>query len=244
MQLDVRYSHIENMGDITKEHKVSWKKVKGFFRKKYQNWYSQSSVLIKQLLPDRYEEFVDLYRPDPKRRKIDAVTYKIQDWLNGVGSATDHYGEKYFDDFAIASMRFNTQYEILVSLRDRFESSLFEIKTILQADLHDSELDSARELLKNGYHRAAGIIAGVTIEGHLKVVCDNHKLKISQKNPTISTLNDTLKKGSVIDIPMFRFIQRMSDIRNLCGHKRERDPTNEEVSELIDGTDKVIKTVF
>lgn len=39
-------------------------------------------------------------------------------------------------------------------------------------------------------------------------------------------------------------IQFLGDIRNKCGHKNPIDPTVEEVSELIAGAYKVIKTIF
>jgi len=53
-----------------------------------------------------------------------------------------------------------------------------------------------------------------------------------------------LKNGSVIDTPMWRFIQHLGDIRNLCDHNKDRDPTKEEVEDLISGVQKVIKTLF
>ena len=56
--------------------------------------------------------------------------------------------------------------------------------------------------------------------------------------------NQVLKDRDVIDIVMWRFIQRLGDIRNLCDHNKEEEPTQAAVAELIDGTDRVIKTIF
>jgi hypothetical protein len=80
-------------------------------------------------------------------------------------------------------------------------------------------------------------------EKHLEEVCHNHNVAV-KKNPTMSTLNDALKDKDVIDVPEWRFIQRLGDLRNLCDHNRKREPTEEEVLELIDGVDKIMKTVF
>ena len=96
---------------------------------------------------------------------------------------------------------------ILRSANSRFESSLFDIKQILQAHLFDSELDAARELSKNGFLRAAGAIAGVVLERHLGQVCANHQLVTRKKNPSISEWNDLLKNGGTVDVPAWRFIQ-------------------------------------
>jgi hypothetical protein len=42
----------------------------------------------------------------------------------------------------------------------------------------------------------------------------------------------------------WRFIQHLADITNLCDHNKEREPTEEEVQELIEGVSKVVKTTF
>jgi hypothetical protein len=61
---------------------------------------------------------------------------------------------------------------------------------------------------------------------------------------TISSLNDALKDASVLQLPEWRRIQHLGDIRNLCGHVREREPSADEVNGLIDGVDKVVKTII
>lgn len=131
----------------------------------------------------------------------------------------------------------------LKAAKSRFESSIFEIRQIVQADLFDSELSSARELLNNRFLRGAGAIAGVVIEKHLAQVCSDHNVKITKKNPGISDLNEALKAASVIDVPQWRHITLMGDYRNLCDHNKQKEPTTEQVSDLIDGADKILKTI-
>lgn len=53
-----------------------------------------------------------------------------------------------------------------------------------------------------------------------------------------------LKDEGTIDTQMWRFIQRLGDLRNLCGHDKERDPSREEVDDLISGTRRTISTPF
>ena len=113
----------------------------------------------------------------------------------------------------------------------------------MQADLFDSEIDAARELLKNKFLRAAGAIAGVVLEKHLHQVCDDHGVKITKKNPSISDLNELLKANAIIDIPQWRHIALLGDIRNLCDHNKQKEPTAQQINDLIDGTDKVLKTI-
>ena len=122
--------------------------------------------------------------------------------------------------------------------------SLFDLKGLLQADLFDSELDAAKELGKKGFLRGSGAVAGVVLEKHLSQVCDNHGVKSRKKHPSISDYYQLLKDNEIIDKIEWRFIQRLGDLRNLCAHKKDREPTKEDITELIEGVDKVIKTVF
>jgi hypothetical protein len=215
----------------------------------YQKWYSEAQEVIKQILPNRYNEFNQLYcdYSDAKRKSIDLnnLTYNIRDWLLGIRASVDkRTGEKRFEDFGAVVMRFLNQLYILKSAESRFESSLFDIKQLVQADLFDSELEAARELNKKGFMRGAGAIAGVVLEKHLSQVCENHKLKVTKKNPTINDFNQLLKDNDVIDIPTWRFIQHLADLRNLCDHDKKRDPKKEEIEELIQGVEKIIKNIF
>ena len=84
----------------------------------------------------------------------------------------------------------------------------------------------------------------MVLEKHLGQVVENHSIKSRKKNPTISDFNELLKEGGVLDVPSWRQVQRLGDIRNLCDHSREREPTMDEVDELITGVEKYTKTLF
>jgi len=235
----------EQLKKLNKDEIAIVKKLNNFFEINYQGWYTEAIAVVKLLIPDRLVEFVELYKGDGKRKDISATTYNMQDWLKGSRVAEDEYtGEKAFDDLAAVSMRFTNQYQILMSAEKRFTSSLLDIKQLVQADFFDSEIEISKELLKKGFYRAAGVICGVIIEKHLSQVCNNHSVTIPKKHPTISDFNDTLKSNNVIEISSWRFIQRLGDLRNICGHNKDKEPSKDEVNELIEGTDKLIKTVY
>ena len=240
IQLRSQARHEELEGD----HKDVYASVKDRFERDYQRWYTEAYSVIKQLLPDRLAEVEQLYVGQGRRKTIDSTTFTIQDWMNGIRARTNAHGEKYFDDMAIVSARVHTQVAILKSVESRFDSALFDIRQLVQADLFDSELDVARELAGRGFLRAAGAVAGVVLESHLGQVADNHNIRTRKRNPTISDFNDLLKEGNVLDVPSWRQIQRLSDIRNLCAHDKQREPSEEEVEELIRGTEKYTKTLL
>ena len=213
------------------------------FKDEYQQWYSEALTLVRQLLPDRLSDFTDYYER-PKSRKLQDLSrssYVIADYLNGT-IISDGLGNEVAGPEA-AIPKFRQQLNIVKAMRARFRSSLFDIRQLVQADLFDSELDSAKELAKNKFTRAAGAVAGVVLERHLKEVCGNRGVKVRKKEPQISDLNDILKGATVIDTPEWLSIKRLGVIRNLCGHDKKSEPTTEQVEELIRGVEKVTKTL-
>lgn len=210
------------------------------FKENYEKWYSMAMQVVKQLLPDRYEDFVRQYRND-KRKETDSLTYTISDYLLGIVATR---GVHTVVDTKAGVPKFEQQLNILQSARERFERAIFDIRQILQADMFDDELDAARELLKKGFGRAAGALAGVVIERHLCEICENHKISIKKQNPTINDYNEALKNAETVDVATWRFVQHLGDLRNLCSHKKDREPKAEEIEELIAGTAKVTKTVY
>lgn len=213
------------------------------FKSEYEKWYSEALEVIKQVLPSRLEDFKRLYKDEKRKGKdVDYLNYTMSDYMINL-TVTRGYEKTVVVDTKAAFPKFEQQMKILQATERRFEGSLFEIKYLLQADLFDSEIDTARELLKNGYIRAAGAVTGVVLEKHLQQVCASHNVKIKAKNPCVSDYNDALKEAQVVDVPTWRFIQHLADLRNLCDHKKQREPKPEEIEELISGVDKISKTV-
>ena len=211
------------------------------FNDEYQVWYSEAKALVRQLIPDRLADLTRHYEKPKSRKGITNENYTIEDYLQGI-NATLGIREVAGPHAAIS--RFHQQLSIVRSMQKRFKSSLFDIRQLAQADLFDSELDAAKELAKNKFARAAGALAGVVLERHLKEVCDNHGLTIRKRNPHISDLNDALKNENIIDLPQWRFIQHLGDLRNMCAHDKNAEPKTHQVEDLLAGVSKVTKTTF
>ncbi|HQU08005.1 MAG: hypothetical protein B7X04_03250 [Parcubacteria group bacterium 21-54-25] len=221
------------------------KKAVGHFSEEYQTWYSEALEVLRQILPSRVDDFVAYYRPEKTRKKndINYENYTIQDCLNGLNLTHSYSGEKVVGADA-AIPKFRQQVKIIETLQKTFDGSLFDIRALLQADLFDDELDASDELKKKGFLRAAGALAGVVLESHLREVCSTHSISIKKKRPTIADYNDALKNANVIDVPVWRNVQFLADIRNICDHKTGREPKEQEVEDLVTGVRKVSKTLF
>jgi len=211
------------------------------FNVAYEAWYSEALVTIRQLLPDRLTDFKEHYETPKNRKELNYTTYRIQDALKGTQSKNP-LGQIVVDDKA-ATPHLRQQIAILKAAEKRFESSLFEIRQLVQSDLFDEELGAARELAKHKFLRASGAICGVVLERHLKQVCDDHKVAISKRNPGIGDLNELLRSAGVTDVPQWRHISMLADIRNICDHSKAVEPTSQQIADLLDGTDKVLRTI-
>jgi hypothetical protein len=211
------------------------------FQYEYQSWYTKALKAVASLAPDRHAEFRGYYEVDPKRKSLGYGTYVIQDYLKGV--APNSYSHPEFDTRAQVRTCFFNQLTILKATEVRVYSVLGNIEGELFTELQDNEVAVARQLAKVSL-RAAGALVGVVIEGHLQRVAQSHAIKLIKKNPTIADLNDPLKSASVIDTPTWRKISYLADLRNVCSHKKDAEPTKEQVEELFQGTEWLTKNVF
>lgn len=208
---------------------------------KYNSWYTEAVNLIKALLPERYDEFTSYFNPLKARKVINYETFRIIDYISRT--------EELVIDFDIFNRKkafknlFNVQISIVASSKVKIESTLADIKSMIQADLFDNELSTSLDLYSKQYYRAAGMIAGVVLESHLKTICDRHKIGYG-KNSTISKYNDLLKANNIIETPDWRFIGMLGDYRNECSHAKSETIPKENVEELINGVQKIIKKVY
>jgi hypothetical protein len=209
----------------------------------YQEWYTRSLLVLHQLVPEREAEFVLLYEPSRKTGAIlDPLTYGIKHALLGV--RVTQACHEVFHPRGVTVSALMQQVSILQSAAGRLDSALASIRGVLQAELFDTEIDAAQDLVRNGHLRAAGAVAGVVLERHLAEVAVAHGVAVKKKNPSIADYNDAPKAAEVIDLRAWRRIQALYDVRTLCCHNKKREPRADEVAELVDGVGKLTKTLF
>ncbi len=193
------FALVDNVGELPDNIKKNLEKKKiklPIVITDYDTWYTEALQVIKQIIPGRYDDFVKQYKNE-KRKEVDFLTYGISDYLLGLKTTK---GDEVIAEQKNAIPKLQRQNSILQSAKRRFESTLFDLKEVLQADLFDSELEAAKELLKKGFMRGSGAIAGVVLEKHLRHICENHEVKSKKINPSISDYNQLLKDGGVIEM--------------------------------------------
>lgn len=213
---------------------------KAELRREYLKWYSQAQLLVSKYLPGMEEEFKDLfYSPGEQSSQTDAWFYHgIRSYLRTTSQWKDY--ENQFRGRFHADIE--QQRGILLSIPDTLNIRAMDIAALVTSDLVDGELNESRLLLSHGFVRAAGAVAGVALESHLKLLHEQSKTEYS-KTDTIVTLATNLRQANVITLGDEKKCIAMADIRNLCDHKKKRDPNEDEVEELIEDVDKFVKRV-
>jgi hypothetical protein len=210
------------------------------FEAEYDAWYSEALVIVKKVLPDRLKDFRGLYERPRGRRTVDAATYVIQDHLTGL-KATDH-GHVIAGAEAALPL-FRQQMAILRAAVSCLDSALLDTRRLVQASLLDSGFRAARELVKNGHLRTAGVLVGVLMEGHLRELCRERRIRVPRSNPSVTDMAERLREAGVIDISQWRRIQHLGDIRNRCTQKHTEEPTATQIDELLGGGEWLVRNV-
>lgn len=214
----------------------------------YQSWFTRACRVVELILPQRYEEFKEYYyfKNNENSKFILLNNYRIQAFFNNL--AISHTEKS--NSLVQAQVLFLQQLSILKSCDTMLESKLDNIENEMLIELNETELDTAKSLLKINL-RASGCITGVVLEKHLKSLlnkyCPNHGKKDSEL--TLNVINELLKEKAY-DTKTFKNIQYLSDIRNLCDHDKKdsegktKEPTKEDVETLIENTERIMKTIY
>lgn len=232
------YEHASafSLNDSQKKALVEFKDIN--VKNLYNSVYTRALKVVKAFVPDRYQDFICLYNNPNRKKDFDLASYDISLGLADITKFMKE-NEYYRQMYTLLEL----QEGILKSIIPTLDSKLFDIHGEIQYSFFMQELDVAEHLLKNKFVRASGAIAGVALEAHLKSVCQNKNIKITKRDD-LSKYNDYLKAAGVINQTTWRKIQYLTDIRNSCDHKRDDDPSREQVEELINGTKKIISEVL
>lgn len=212
------------------------------FTQAYQSWYSAAQTVIRRFLPGRLTDFTSLYEQPKGRKEIRADNYVIEDYLKKV-VVTAGFDKKIMASQADGIPVFQQQINILNSVFDSLDNVLYETEQLIHASLLDQELQSARQLAKSQFLRSSAAICGIVLERHLGQLCNKYMLKVPKKNMTIKDYNDLLKKLDIYSFETWRFIQHLEELWTLSCRNKKEMPTTAEANDLIDGTQKIIKTV-
>jgi hypothetical protein len=103
------------------------------------------------------------------------------------------------------------------------------IRSLVQADVFQSEIDQGTELLNKGYKVAAAVIAGTVLETALRELCDRNQIAHSM----IGKMNDDLLKKGAYNRLLHKRILAIAQVRNDAAHGNSDQFTDEDVVRMI-----------
>jgi phage-related protein len=128
---------------------------------------------------------------------------------------------------------------IVVALRRDVEAGYTtSLVELVHQDLFADFLDMASELQRNGFKDAAAVIAGSTLEEHLRKLAAKAQLPTTNANGEAlkaSRLNDDLRAAQVYNPIQQRAVQSWLDLRNAAAHGNYGDYDHQQVAALIQG---------
>ncbi|GIU21056.1 hypothetical protein [Shewanella sp. MBTL60-007] len=119
---------------------------------------------------------------------------------------------------------------IFSAAKEDFEGGyLISLKQLVQAEVFESELMQAEELLKNGYKLASAVIAGVVLETALRDLCSDNAIPHGK----LDTMNSQLAKLGLYNKLQQKQITAIADIRNNAAHGKPELFSEKDVQNMI-----------
>lgn len=113
---------------------------------------------------------------------------------------------------------------------------LFNIRSLLQADIFADFLEMGEYLLNEGYKDAAAVIIGAVLEDSLRKLCQKNCISTENSNGkplTIDPLNSSLAKENVYSKLVQKQITTWAHVRNKAAHGEYDEYNKEQVDMML-----------
>ena len=208
---------------IWKQPEGETKELREQLRAEYEEWYARAEALITEHLPSRLDDF--------ERRRSQMKDYTR---LNVTAKNDPEYYVKEATDM------FAEQRNIVKAVPSKIEIEELSLRRQIADNFSKDELQQARQLLDEELTRGAGTLAGVALERHLQLECDEADLGYGYDDG-IASLAQTLYEADEINKTTLSNLETLGQIRNDCAHANPQEPNIHRVRTLIDDTDDYVR---
>jgi hypothetical protein len=182
--------------------------------------------------------------PSIDKERLLAWTVKVKHLLaSACGIDSQHY-ESFVEvekprAYEYPYDRFQRMRAVLAAASDDYKGGfLIAIKNLIQAEVFDSELEQAEELLDNGYKLAAAVIAGVVLETTLRDLCSREGIPHGK----LDKMNADLTKAGLYNKLQQKRITALADIRNSAAHGKPEEFSEQDVTNMIRDIETFVAT--
>jgi len=156
------------------------------------------------------------------------------------GEDSDHYIQikrlAESKDSANNGFYFSHCFGVIEAAHNDFESGLlFQIRSLVAAELLEDFIIQAQALFDAGFHVPAASLTGAILEDTLRKLSENKGIKVPEKTK-IDSLNSELARHGVYDKLIQKRITALADIRNNADHGHFDKFTKPDVEDMIKWT--------
>jgi len=126
---------------------------------------------------------------------------------------------------------------IFLAAREDYEGGyLKSTRSLVQAEVFDSELEQARALLRAGYKSPAAIVAGVVLETSLRELSDRAGIAHAK----LDKMNADLAKAGAYNVLLQKRITALAGIRNSAAHGKPEEFSEKDAEDMIRDVERFI----
>lgn len=211
------------------------------YRKRFGELLNQLEDLLASK-SSRYDNFTEKHREEIDSNEFIEWKVKTRNLLSkSCGKDSEHYIE--FSETDVVGM-YGTYLSTLkrlkavfVAAKEDYEGGYMRTtRSLIQAEVFDSELEQAQELLRLGYKTPAAVVAGVVLETALRELCDQKEIchgKLDKMNA------DLFKSGKYNKLQQKR-ITALADIRNSAAHGKSNEFSETDVESMIQDIERFL----
>lgn len=142
-----------------------------------------------------------------------------------------------FASFQDESSEFRHCKAVFDAAREDYEGGyLFNMRSLIQAEVFDDALGQASELLRAGYKDPACVVVGVTLETTLKQLCSQNGISHAK----LDKMNADLCKAGVYNMGMQKQITAWADRRNRAAHGEWDAYSAADVEDMLRGVTRLV----
>lgn len=211
------------------------------YKRRFDELLSQLEELL-AFKESKYNSFTEKHKEEIDSNAFLEWKVKAQNLLSkSCGKESEHYVE--FSENDGVSM-YGTYYSTLKRLRAVFLAAkedyvggyLRSTRSLIQAEVFDSELEQAEELLKLGYKAPAAVVAGVVLETTLRELCDQENIAHAK----LDKMNSDLAKAGRYNKLQQKRVTALADIRNSAAHGKPDDYSDDDVKSMIQDIERFV----
>ncbi len=107
---------------------------------------------------------------------------------------------------------------VLLAAKEDFDKdALFQVRSLVEAEVFEEFLSMAEQLSGAGYHQPAAVIAGCVLEDGLRKLCRRASIQLPER-PKLDWMNAQLAKSGTYNALTQKRVTVLADLRNKAAH--------------------------